>query len=319
MSSQALESTLSSYHPLVPIPYFQCGFTTSTLSISSNPSLAIVDLIDEFIGVHKISSRTAHPLVSPPNPIDHGINDSEYESNCVCLPPPPLAWEAFYPKGSINPSAEIPGGFGFYLSGPKEFSDGLLSSSDGTGAKEILMSYRMMLQSDWEWAKGGKLPGVFGGIDNLAYGCSGGRKDGRESCFDVRIMWRSKGAGELYIYLPLTAENKKRLSNVPPLSLENPDFGFSVGRGAFFIPVGRWISIAIRVKLNAVGVDDGEIELWIDGASVISITGLSFRNSEKSGLKGMHFQTFFGGNKPDWASPKDQRAWFADVTGVIVG
>ncbi|GAW03324.1 polysaccharide lyase family 14 protein [Lentinula edodes] len=144
-------------------------------------------------------------------------------------------------------------------------------------------------------------------------------KNSRESCFDVRIMWRSKGAGELYIYLPLTAENKKRLLTVPPLSLENPDFGFSVGRGAFFIPVGRWVSIAIRVKLNAVGLDDGEIELWIDGASVISITGLSFSNSEKSRLKGMHFQTFFGGNKPDWASPKDQRAWFADVTGVIVG
>ncbi|KAJ3893855.1 hypothetical protein GG344DRAFT_42377 [Lentinula edodes] len=302
MSSQAFESTL--YHPLVPISYFQCGFTTSTLSISSNPSLAIVDLIDEFIGVHKISSRTAHPLSN---------------CNCVYLPPPPLAWEAFYPTGSINPSAEIPGGFGFYLSGPKEFSDGLLSSSDGTRAEEILMSYRMMLQSDWEWAKGGKLPGVFGGIDNLAYGCSGGRKDSRESCFDVRIMWRSKGAGELYIYLPLTAENKKRLLTVPPLSLENPDFGFSVGRGAFFIPVGRWVSIAIRVKLNAVGVDDGEIELWIDGASVISVTGLRFRNSEKSGLKGMHFQTFFGGKSPDWASPKDQRAWFADVTGVIVG
>jgi hypothetical protein len=49
----------------------------------------------------------------------------------------------------------------------------------------------------------------------------------------------------------------------------------------------------------------------------------------------MHFQTFFGGmllimqtvsslinllagHGEDWASPKDQRAWFADITGVIV-
>ena len=54
-------------------------------------------------------------------------------------------------------------------------------------------------------------------------------------------------------------------------------------------------------------------------------------------MMGMHFQTFFGGafvrrsiivdfdwdwdwlgHTGDWASSKDQRAWFADVTGVIV-
>lgn len=84
-------------------------------------------------------------------------------------------------------------------------------------------------------------------------------------CLSLKNLsrFRSKGAGELYIYLPLTAENKKRLLTVPPLSLENPDFGFSVGRGAFFIPVGRWVSIAIRVKLNAVGLDDGKSRFFL--------------------------------------------------------
>ncbi|KAJ3746474.1 hypothetical protein DFH05DRAFT_1395121 [Lentinula detonsa] len=305
----------TSINPLVPVPHFQYGFSTST-SANTSLSLSIVNLSDKALGVHKISSRTAHPLVSPPS-----LNTPTRSLECHDLPPPILAWEAFYPKGSINPSAAIPGGFGFYLNGPKEFSDILRGSESSTGANEIVMSYRLMLQSDWEWVKGGKLPGVFGGVGDLAYGCSGGRKDNRESCFDVRLMWRSKGAGELYVYLPSTEQNRERLLAVPPLSHENPDYGFSVGRGAFSIPVGRWMSVAIRVKLNTVGYEDGEIELWIDGISVISVTKLTLRQSEKSRLKGMHFQTFFGGklcNKPDWASPRDQRAWFADVTGVSV-
>ena len=81
----------------------------------------------------------------------------------------------------------------------------------------------------------------------------------------------------------------------------------------------------------------GHITLYIDGSPVISVDGLSLRTSEEGKMMGMHFQTFFGGafvchsiivnfdwdwdwlgHSGDWASSKDQRAWFADVTGVIV-
>jgi hypothetical protein len=37
---------------------------------------------------------------------------------------------SFYPKGSINPSADILGGFSFYLSGPPEFADRFWSSDE---------------------------------------------------------------------------------------------------------------------------------------------------------------------------------------------
>jgi hypothetical protein len=79
----------------------------------------------------------------------------------------------------------------------------------------------------------------------------------------------------------------------------------------------------------------GQIQLWIDGNSVIDLDGLTLRDTEAGKIKGMHFQTFFGGmslklslyppkikflvgHDVDWASPKDQRAWFADITGTIV-
>jgi len=66
------------------------------------------------------------------------------------------------------------------------------------------------------------------------------------------------------------------------------------------------------------------------------VSRLVYRANAASKVQGAHFQTFFGGkvltalpilNFPektvghteDWASPKDQRAWFANVSGAILG
>lgn len=128
---------------LFPISTYECGFTTKQ-SNSNLERIAHVALSDKSLGVHKSSARLLHKLVKPPAPCSSLDNDT----------PPCQAWEAFFPKGSINPSATIPGGFGFYLSGPSEFADRLES------ATEAMFSYKLMLQEDWEWVKGGKLPGM---------------------------------------------------------------------------------------------------------------------------------------------------------------
>lgn len=127
---------------LFPIPHFLAAFTTSPAI--HLPNLAHVLLSDAALGVHRVSSRTSHALVAPP-PVP---------ADPAALPPPALAWEASYPKGSINPTAPLPGGFGFYLSGPPAFADKLAD------AREVVFSYRVLLEDDWAWGKGGKLPGV---------------------------------------------------------------------------------------------------------------------------------------------------------------
>lgn len=131
---------------LIPVDNFKNGFTTCVHLKDVDDRLVHVPLGDKVLGVHKVSSRTKHEIVSPPAP--------RHSSSSTALPPPTLAWEAFYPKGSINPGGEIVGGFSFYLSGPNAFASQLKE-----GAKEVLMSYRMMLEKDWEWVKGGKFPG----------------------------------------------------------------------------------------------------------------------------------------------------------------
>jgi len=138
-------------HQLLPVHNFQLAFTTS--SYIKHPRVKVYPLEDKPLGVHKVSSKFTHDVVTPPN------------STVACDKPGPKkcdkhsqdpkeAWEAIYPEGSINPSATIPGGFSFYLAGPQEFKDRLVN------ATEAVFSYRMMLQEDWEWVKGGKLPGL---------------------------------------------------------------------------------------------------------------------------------------------------------------
>ncbi|KAF7428986.1 hypothetical protein PC9H_008224 [Pleurotus ostreatus] len=291
---------------LLPVPEFLSGFTTCP-SLSTE-LLTIISLDDHCLGVHKITRRTTHEVVEPPK---EPRQDIPCLSNTI--PSPTVAWEAKYTKGSINPSAPIPGGFGFYLSGPSDFLESLRC-----GAQEVLLSYRMMLSDDWDWMKGGKLPD--GGVGDQAYGCTGGRKENRCNCFDLRPMWRANAIGELYAYLPLTPNNEAQLAAVPPYSRQNADYGFSVGRGSFCLDaaVGQWIALAFRVKLNDVGSENGEIQFWVNGVSAISVAGLTLRTRADSVIQGMHFQTFFGGHTPDWASPKDQYGWFADISGAIV-
>jgi len=154
-------------------------------------------------------------------------------------------------------------------------------------------------------------------------------------------MWRTKGEGELYTYLPSYEnpgfESNKNLCNVAPSSHCNPTYGASVGRGAFDFKSGQWNTVSQRVRLNDVGKSNGELELFFNGVSVINVKGLKFRNNAQGRFRGLQAQTFFGGrflrdnsshgvrlsprfftgSKPEFASPKSQNTWFSDFSVAI--
>lgn len=108
--------------------------------------------------------------------------------------------------------------------------------------------------------------------------------------------------GEVYSYLPPFTipgfEANEAQCHVPPYSECNPDFGNSVGRGAFSFTSGDRGTVAMRVLLNDAGEANGEIELWYNGKSVISLGGLIIRDSDQGRLRGLMMQTFFGGKSP---------------------
>lgn len=71
------------------------------------------------------------------------------------------------------------------------------------------------------------------------------------------IVDRREGSGEVYAYMPQFERNTEVLLTVPPRSYGNPEYGFSVGRGAFIFPRGQWVTVAERVKLNDPGEENG--------------------------------------------------------------
>ncbi|KAF7972972.1 hypothetical protein HWV62_10639 [Athelia sp. TMB] len=225
----------------------------------------------------------------------------------VAAPDGTPSMKATYPAGSYTYGHEPQGGFSFYSPGP--------SDVDLTTAKEATLGYSVYFAKNFQFNKGGKLPGLYGG-DNAktALSCSGGRRS--KTCFSTRFMWRSEGRGEFYTYLPQVAANKV-LCDVKPMSDCNDVYGASVGRGAFSFKTGVWNHISQRVRLNDAGKNNGEIELFFNGKSVINVSGLYLRDSAAGRIWGIQMQTFFGGNEASFKTPVTTEAYFSQFSVAI--
>lgn len=58
----------------------------------------------------------------------------------------------------------------------------------------MLLSYELAFDTNFQFVKGGKLPGVRGGPSTT--GCDGGKEPNGTDCFSARLMWRKDAAGE---------------------------------------------------------------------------------------------------------------------------
>lgn len=214
---------------------------------------------------------------------------------------------AHYAKGSYAYRGPA-GGLSFYSPGP--------SSVDLTKAKEAWFGYSIYFPKDFNWVLGGKLFGLYGGnSDGEAVGCSGGRRS--SACFSTRLMWRTDAQGEFYTYLPPYTDSRFKANKAQcdyPNSDCNPTYGASIGRGEFHFTPGAWYTVSQRVKLNDVGEANGEIELFANGKSVISLDGLILRDSAAGRIRGIQAQTFFGGSKTQFQAAKAEDVYFADLT-----
>ncbi|KAI0255311.1 hypothetical protein BJV78DRAFT_1119893 [Lactifluus subvellereus] len=212
--------------------------------------------------------------------------------------------QLFYPKDSINPAGWPQGGSEFYA-----------APLDLRNARNVTFAYSVFFPSDFEWVKGGKLPGLYGGHT----GCSGG--NAALDCFSTRLMWRAGGAGELYLYAPKHRQ-KPSLCNAPPLSVCDTTYGLSIARGSFEFSLGSWTHVSQTVVLNSPGVQDGGFLLEVDGKAVIDRADVLYRDYHNDGFGHSDtfksaLSTFFGGHHREFASPKDQFVWFKDFSLYI--
>ncbi|MBX2863107.1 MAG: hypothetical protein KTR27_06090 [Leptolyngbyaceae cyanobacterium MAG.088] len=190
-----------------------------------------------------------------------------------------------YPAGSASPSVSRQ--TASPLGGAQFYADLFLPSQT-----RLRLSYYVRFAEGFDFVKGGKLPGVFGGV-----GASGGQVPNGEDGFSVRLMWRQNGQGEVYAYLP-TSEK----------------FGTSIARGAWQFEPGIWYKLEQEIKLNTPDGVDGEIRLWVNDTLVIEQSDLIFRTVDSLQIDGIFFSTFFGGGDASWATPQDTYIDFADFS-----
>ncbi|MEL7544550.1 MAG: polysaccharide lyase [Pseudomonadota bacterium] len=178
------------------------------------------------------------------------------------------------PKGSINPrhpTAPL-GGMGWRW-----------RPNGADGVRSACLVYHLYLQRGFAFARGGKLPGLFGG-DAPA----GGRSVDGRSGFSTRLMWRRGGRGEVYAYIPGHPARRGR----------------SIGRGAWTFQTGAWVQVAQRVDLNNASASDGRIRVWIDGALRLDAAGLALVRDASVTIDGIMADVFYGGKSMPWSAPR---------------
>lgn len=157
---------------------------------------------------------------------------------------------------------------------------------------QLKLTYYVRFAEGFDFVKGGKLPGLFGGT-----GPSGGNIPDGTDGFSTRLMWRRDGQGEVYAYLP-----------------SSKDYGTSIGAGAWQFQPGIWYKLEQELKLNTPNESDGELRLWVNDQLVIDQQGLLLRTVDSLKIDGIFFSTFFGGGDSSWATPQDTYTDFANFS-----
>ncbi|GAA5989007.1 hypothetical protein JCM10908_006266 [Rhodotorula pacifica] len=190
-----------------------------------------------------------------------------------------------------------------------QFSMNLFNTgAGGTGARTAapvqtaVLSYEVAFDAEFDWVKGGKLPGLYGASPNATSICTGGNH--QPDCFSARLMWRNRGLGEVYAYIP-SYDGFCRQSDV----LCNQEFGTSLSRGTFSFARGGWTRITQLVSLNTPGYANGLLVLYANDTLALAQTGLAYRVSSNVTLTSVLFSTFFGGSDASWDSTGGE-AWF---------
>lgn len=196
-----------------------------------------------------------------------------------------------YPKKSIDPGSAAKG---LAPLGGTQFTARLPAFRD-VGHDVVTLSYKVRFAKETSFMRGGKLPGLYGGIPR-----SGGQIPNGSDGFSTRVVWQSYGEGAVYAYLP-----------------SSKVWGTLFGKGKWRFHAGQWTQVAHRVRLNTPGKDNGEIMIWIDGKIVHQQCGLRFRDVSTLKIDGIFFSTFFGGNDPSWATPVDTYVDFSDFEVYI--
>lgn len=167
------------------------------------------------------------------------------------------------------------------------------------------LRYTLRFSEQFDFVKGGKLPGLCGGPDNV----SGGRPADGKNGFSARLMWRKDGRGEAYVY------HKNQKSNYGDSFAFPEDFRF---------PMNQPVTVRLAVGMNTPGQKDGTLRVWtkVEGNEerlMVEKKDLEWRTVDSFGVDGLYFETFHGGGDKSWAPTRSCSVEFKDMSVVKPG
>jgi len=200
----------------------------------------------------------------------------------------------YYGQGSSANSCgncPNPGGAQFYT----DFAQ--MGRADLARASVLYLRYFVKFQKGFDFSRGGKLPGLYGGPVGQESGGNHGQ------AFSTRYMWRdhpvsgslstcsaAEPCSEVYTYSPQISSG----------------YGGDLGGRWNWQGDGRWHMVEQEVSRTT-----GSITVWYDGARVLSAPR-ALGDIARIPFSGVFFSTFFGGHDTSWGPSKNEYAYFAD-------
>lgn len=158
------------------------------------------------------------------------------------------------------------------------------------------LNYEVWFSPDFDFVRGGKLPGFCGGK-----GATGGDPATGNNGFSTRIMWRKDGKAINYIY------------HVNQKSRYGDDFQWVKGKEEVSFQRGVWQKIRMNVSLNDPEKSNGIVQTYLNDELVFEKKDFVFRTNKKIQIDRLCFNTFFGGDDSTWAPKKNEKLMIQNV------
>ena len=163
-------------------------------------------------------------------------------------------------------------------------------------ATETLLEYRLRFDNNYDFSRGGKIPGLAGG--SAPTGCVSTNGSG----FSARMMWRENGKLIGYVY-----DNN-----------QSSACGTGIDAG-FSFKANQWYTVKERVKLNTGRAGDGILQIWVDDRMLISRSNLAYMNGGPTAkIDWLLFHSFYGGSTADWAPSRDTSISFSEIYVTVL-
>ncbi|MGE3141215.1 MAG: polysaccharide lyase [Thermoleophilia bacterium] len=184
--------------------------------------------------------------------------------------------------------------------------------------EEAWLRYRIWFPHDFEWAGGGKIPGLAGITDGDAATSTSAGGDYDEASWSGRLYWKENGGLVSYLYVKhaggrYIGRSGGRYVGISPRWYVDaePRKGY-----ATFTP-GAWNTIEIQYRMNTPGQNDGWHRGWLNGRLAIDLRDVQYRTAGHAdlGINQLFAAVFFGGSQ----MPRRDQVQYLDDMSIAGG